>query len=162
VRLAWALAVATTAAAGCFDDSIPSSFQPVADAGADADGAAETGGDDAACPILVSTFVVVVDDAVSGFDVCDATVVATSVTLTFSLTMQGTAASCAYSVGQNTVPPGNYEVAVTAPGYQSATKTGVIVSTGPCGTSAPTVTIGLSAALPDASSDAPPGDAPGG
>jgi hypothetical protein len=162
VGRAWrtcALAVVATIATGCFDDTITSSFQGAHDAGGDGDAAPETSTATDACPILVSTLVVVVTDAASGVDVCFATVTASSGASTIPLAMQGTPASCAYSAGQIAIPPGTYTVSVIAPGYEPAALTGIVVSSGPCGTSAPTVTLQLTAAPPDAGSDASPADA---
>jgi hypothetical protein len=154
-RRAWPLiaALAAASAVGCFDESIQSTFNPGGDAAAGDAGDDSTGGD-GACPILSATLEVFVTDTVNGVDLCDATVVASSGTTTLTLQEQGSIAACSYTAGSTPPPPGTYTISVTAPNYEPATQTGVVVSVDSCGnTVAPTVTISLTAQPADAGAD---------
>lgn len=147
VRTAYPAAVALAAVlvGACFNQNDPSSFsggqgQDAGDAGDGGNEGAATG--DGGCPILTSTLVVVVVDAVNGADVCDATVYLSG-PVNMTLAMQGNPATCAYSAGFPPPPAGTYTVSASAPNYLSVTQTGVVITQDACGTEAPTVTIQL-------------------
>jgi hypothetical protein len=120
------------------------------------------------CPFGEQEFFVVVTDQQTGEAVCDATVVAHG-PVSVSFQVQGSEASCSYMQVPQQLAGGSYTVDVTAPGYQPATRTNLLVTTTACGYSAPTVTIALvalasvtDASADHANADAGAGDSDGG
>lgn len=80
--------------------------------------------------IAVQALNVTVVDAATGRRICDATVVAEEAAFSSTLVPFPDGPECQYS--GPTERPGRYDVRVTRAGYQSATRTGVVVSADEC------------------------------
>ncbi len=86
-----------------------------------------------ACPVFTSpAFDITVTNGATGFDVCDATVTATSSTGTFGLSVLIDDPSCSYGT-VNSLPAGLYTLTVAAPGFAPATLADVLVTKDDCG-----------------------------
>jgi hypothetical protein len=92
--------------------------------------------------IAVPGLTVYVVDATTGAPICDATVTATAGTYVETLQVTTTASGCSYAGAWER--PDTYSVAITAPGYATFQKDGVVVPAGVCHVSGQTLSFEMS------------------